>query len=78
MSTHSLVETRRKLSDRRLKDEVVDIDRRKGSRRAIIEEFRRRIATRRKSGETVVGVERRENKGRRIEDIEKVAELGRD
>jgi hypothetical protein len=78
MSTHSLVEKRRKLSDRRLKDEVADIDRRKGSRRAIIEEFRRRIATRRKSGETVVGIERRENKGRRIEDIEKVADLGRD
>ena len=78
MSTHNLVETRRKLSDRRLKDEVVDIDRREGSRRAIIEEFRRRIATRRKSGETVVGVERRENKGRRIEEIEKVADLGRD
>ena len=78
MSTHNLVETRRKLSDRRLKDEVVVIDRREGSRRAIIEEFRRRIATRRKSGETVVGVERRENKGRRIEEIEKVADLGRD
>lgn len=78
MSTHNLVETRRRLSDRRLKDEVVDIDRREGSRRAIIEEFRRRIATRRKSGETVVGVERRENKGRRIEEIEKVADLGRD
>ena len=78
MSTHSLVETRRKLSDRRLKDEVVDIDRREGSRRSIIEEFRRRIATRRKSGETVVGIERRENKGRRTEDITTIAELDRD
>ena len=78
MSTHKSVETRRLLSDRRLKDEVVEQDRRMGSRRAIIEEFRRRIATRRKSGETVVGIERRQNNGRREEDISKVAELGRD
>jgi hypothetical protein len=61
---HKIVEKRRLLSDRRLKDEVVDLDRRKGSRRAIIEEFRRRMRERREQ-EIVVGVERRKDGDRR-------------
>lgn len=64
MSMHKIVEKRRLLSDRRLKDEVVDLDRRKGSRRAIIEEFRRRMEERRQK-EMVVGVERRKDRDRR-------------
>jgi hypothetical protein len=61
---HKIVEKLRLLSDRRLKDEVVDLDRRKGSRRAIIEEFRRRMKERREQ-EIVVGVERRKDGDRR-------------
>jgi hypothetical protein len=64
MSMHKIVEKRRLLSDRRLKDEIVDLDRRKGSRRAIIEEFRRRMKERREQ-EIVVGVERRKDGDRR-------------
>jgi len=64
MSMHKIVEKRRLLSDRRLKDEIVDLDRRKGSRRAIIEEFRRRMRERREQ-EIVVGVERRKDGDRR-------------
>lgn len=64
MSMHKIVEKRRLLSDRRLKDEVVDLDRRKGSRRAIIEEFRRRMKERREQ-EIAVGVERRKDGDRR-------------
>ena len=66
MSMHKIVEKRRLLSDRRLKDEVVNVDRREGSRRAIIEEFRRRMEDRRKQ-EMVVGIERREGGDRRDE-----------
>ena len=63
---HKIVEKRRLLSDRRLKDEVVNVERREGSRRAIIEEFRRRMEDRRKQ-EMVVGIERREGGDRRDE-----------
>ena len=66
MSMHKIVEKRRLLSDRRLKDEVVNVERREGSRRAIIEEFRRRMEDRRKQ-EMVVGIERREGGDRRDE-----------
>ena len=64
MSMHKIVEKRRLLSDRRLKDEVVDIDRRKGSRRAIIEEFRRRMRERREQ-DIIVNAERRKGEDRR-------------
>ena len=66
MSTHKIVEKRRLLSDRRLIDEVVEMDRRVGSRRAIIEEFRRRMKERRQK-EMVVGIERRDGSDRRDE-----------
>ena len=63
---HKLVETRRLLSDRRLRDEIVEKDRRVSSRRAALAELQRRVENRRKE-ELVVGNERRERKrkGRR-------------
>lgn len=64
MSTHKIVEKRRLLSDRRLKDVVVEQDRRIGSRREIIEEFRRRMRERREQN-IIVNVERRKNEDRR-------------
>ncbi len=66
MSIHKIVEKRRLLSDRRLKDEVVEIERRSITRREIIEEFRRRMEERRQK-EMVVGIERREGGDRRNE-----------
>jgi len=67
---HKLVETRRLLSDRRLRDEIVEKDRRVSSRRAALAELQRRVENRRNE-ELVVGNERRERKrkGRRKVDV---------
>ena len=62
MSMHKIVEKRRLLSDRRLKDEVVEIERRSITRREIIEEFRRRMDTRRQED---IPVEEDKRKGDR-------------
>lgn len=62
MSMHKIVGKRRLLSDRRLKDEVVEIERRSITRREIIEEFRRRMDTRRQED---IPVEEDKRKGDR-------------
>ncbi|MEK9695147.1 MAG: hypothetical protein VW270_05240 [Candidatus Poseidoniales archaeon] len=69
MSMHKIVERRRLLGDRRLRDEIVEVERREGTRREIIEEFRRRMDIRRTQNISV-GTERRLNSGRRVDDKE--------
>ena len=69
MSMHKIVERRRLLGDRRLRDEIVEVERREGTRREIIEEFRRRMDIRRTQNISV-GAERRLNSGRRVDDKE--------
>lgn len=69
MSMHKIVERRRLLGDRRLRDEIVEVERREGTRREIIEEFRRRMDIRRTQNISV-GAERRLNSGRRVDDNE--------
>ena len=69
MSMHKIVERRRLLGDRRLRDEIVEVERRGGTRREIIEEFRRRMDIRRTQNISV-GAERRLNSGRRVDDNE--------
>lgn len=66
---HKIVERRRLLGDRRLRDEIVEVERREGTRREIIEEFRRRMDIRRTQNISV-GTERRLNSGRRVDDKE--------
>lgn len=66
---HKIVERRRLLGDRRLRDEIVEVERREGTRREIIEEFRRRMAIRRTQNISV-GAEKRLNSGRRVDDNE--------